>query len=67
MSKKEMISYKPKNTRKYQGIPGITQEYLRAKKYPQKNLIVYFNTPTQPEPDPLTIIFSNTQPGRNRY
>ena len=51
MSKKEMISYKPKNTRKYQGIPGITQEYLRAKNTPKKlDRIFQHSYPTRTQP-----------------
>ena len=50
-----MISNIPWNTRKYPQLP-------KSKKDTQKYHIVYFNTPTRPEPDPLPGIFSNTQP-----
>ena len=46
-------------------IPGNTQEYPEipeSKKDTRKYPIVYFNTPTRPEPDPLPGIFSNTRP-----
>ena len=49
-----MISYKPRNTKEYLELPRNTCE---QKKYPEKKLIVHFNTPTQPEPDLLTVIF----------
>ena len=47
------------------GIPGITRKYPELpenKKDTQKYPIVYFNTPTWPELDPLPSIFSNTRP-----
>ena len=46
-------------------IPGNTQEYPEipeSKKDTRKYPLVYFNTPTRPEPDPLPGIFSNTRP-----
>ena len=46
---------KPRNTRKYPKIP-------ERKKDTRKYLIVFFNTPTRPEPDPLPGILSNTRP-----
>ena len=51
-------------------IPGNTQEYPEipeSKKDTRKYPIVYFNTPTRPEPDPLPGIFSNTRPDPTRY
>ena len=53
--KKEMISNIPGNTQEYPEIPESKKD---TRKYP----IVYFNTPTRPEPDPLPGIFSNTRP-----
>ena len=61
LQKRDDIQY----TKKYPGIPGNTQEYpeiLDSKKDTQKYLVIYFNTPTRPEPDPLPGIFSNTGP-----
>ena len=58
-----MISNIPRNTRKYPEVPGNTQEYPEipeSKKDTRKNPVVYFNTPTRP--DPLPGIFSNTRP-----
>ena len=58
----------PKKKRKYPiypEIPGNTQEYPEipeSKKDTRKYPIVFFNTPTRPEPDPLPGIFSNTRP-----
>ena len=49
----------------YPEIPGNTQEYPEipeSKKDTRKYPLVYFNTPTRPEPDPLPGIFSNTRP-----
>ena len=49
----------------YPEIPGNTQEYPEipeSKKDTRKYPIIYFNTPTRPEPDPLPGIFSNTRP-----
>ena len=60
-SKKEDIQY----TQKYLEIPENTPEYPElpeSKKDTRKYPIVYFNTPTRPEPDPLPGIFSNTRP-----
>ena len=60
-SKKEDIQY----TQKYLEIPENTHEYPElpeSKKDTRKYPIVYFNTPTRPEPDPLPGIFSNTRP-----
>ena len=59
--KKEDIQY----TQKYLEIPENTPEYPElpeSKKDTRKYPIVYFNTPTRPEPDPLPGIFSNTRP-----
>ena len=59
--KRENIRY----TQKYPEIPGNTQEYPEipdSKKDTRKYPIIYFNTPTRPEPDPLPGIFSNTRP-----
>ena len=58
----------PQKKRKYPiypEIPGNTQEYPEipdSKKDTRKYPIVYFNTPTQPKPDLLPGIFSNTRP-----
>ena len=55
------------------GIPGITRKYPEypelpeSKKDTRKYPIVFFNTPTRPEPDPLPGIFSNTRPDPTRY
>ena len=49
---------KPRNTRKYPTYPGIPESKKDTWKYPG----VFFNTPTQPEPDPLPSILSNTGP-----
>ena len=51
---------KPRYTRKYPRypeIPEIPENKRDTRKYP----IVYFNTPTRPEPDPLPGILSNTR------
>ena len=45
-----------------QEIPRNTRKYWIVKKIPKKHLVIYFNTPTRPEPDPLPGIFSNTGP-----
>ena len=50
----EMISNIPRNTQKYPRAPEIPESKQDAQKYP----IVYFNTPTWPEPNPLPNIFS---------
>ena len=58
----------PQKKRKYPiypELPGNTQEYPELpdnKKDTRKYPIIYFNTPTRPEPDPLPGIFSNTRP-----
>ena len=52
---------KPKNTRhtwKYPKNPEIPESKKDTWQYP----IVYFDTPTRPEPDPLPSILSNTRP-----
>ena len=46
----------PGNTRKYPKYPEIPENKRDTRKYP----IVYFGTPTQP--DPLPGILSNTRP-----
>ena len=38
--------------------PEIPESKKDTRKYP----IIYFNTPTRPEPDPLPGIFSDTRP-----
>ena len=38
------------------------QKYPKVKKIPENNPIVYFDTPTRPELDPLPGILSNTRP-----
>ena len=45
-------------TRKYPTYPEIPESKKDTRKYP----IVYFDTPTRPEPDPLPGILSNTRP-----
>ena len=63
--KRDDISDIPRNTQKYPGIPGNTQEYPEipeSKKDTRKYPIVYFDTPTRPEPDSLPGILSNTRP-----
>ena len=52
---------KPRNTRKYPTYPEIP-EIPKSKKDTQKYPIVYFDTPTRPEPDLLPSILSNTRP-----
>ena len=47
-----------RHTRKYPKYPEIPESKKDTRKYP----IVYFDTPTRPEPDPLPGILSNTQP-----
>ena len=49
---------KPRNTRKYPAYPEIPENKKDTWKYP----IVYFDSPTRPEPDPLPGISSNTRP-----
>ena len=64
MLEKNLI-FIPWNTRIYPGIPRNTQEYLEiaeSKKGSRKYPTLHFNTPTQPEPNPLSGIFSNTWP-----
>ena len=48
------------NNPKYPELPESKKD---TRKYP----IVFFNTPTRPEPDPLPGIFSNTRPDPTRY
>ena len=47
-----------RHTRKYPKYPEIPEIKKGTQKYP----IIYFNTPTWPEPDPLPGILSNTRP-----
>ena len=47
-----------RHTRKYPKYPEIPERKKDTRKYP----IVFFNTPTRPEPDPLPSILSNTRP-----
>ena len=51
-------------TQKYTKIPEKIKypEIPESKKDTRKYLIVYFDTPTRPEPDPLPGIFSDTRP-----
>ena len=49
---------KPRNTRKYPTYPEIPESKKDTRKYP----IVFFDTPTRPEPDPLPGILSTTRP-----
>ena len=49
---------KPRNTQKYLTYPEIPESKKDTRKYP----IVFFDTPTRPEPDPLPGVFSNTRP-----
>ena len=49
---------KPRNARKYPTYPEIPESKKDTRKYP----IVYFDTPTRPEPGPLPGILSNTRP-----
>ena len=48
---------KPRNTQKYPTYPEIPESKKDTRKYP----IVYFDTPTRPEPDLLHSILSNTR------
>ena len=52
---------KPRNTRKYLTYPVIP-EIPESKKDTRKYPIVFFDTPTRPEPDPLHGILSTTRP-----
>ena len=52
---------KPRNTRKYPTYPEIP-EIPESKKDTRKYPIVFFDTPTRPEPDPLPGILSTTRP-----
>ena len=52
---------KPRNTRKYPTYPRYP-EIPESKKGTRKYPIVFFDTPTRPEPDPLPGILSNTRP-----
>ena len=54
---------KPRNTRKYPTYPEIPESKKDTRKYP----IVFFDTPTRPEPDLLPGILSTTQPDLTRY
>ena len=57
---------KPRYTRKYPTypkIPEIPENKRDTRKYP----IIYFNTPTRPEPDPLPVILFNTRPDPTWY
>ena len=49
---------KPRNTRHTRKYPEIPE----SKKHTRKYTIVFFDTPTRPEPDPLPSILSNTRP-----
>ena len=49
---------KPRNTRKYPKYLEIPESKKDTQKYP----IVFFETPTRPEPDPLPGILSTTRP-----
>ena len=49
---------KPRNTRKYPRYLEIPESKKGTRKYP----IVFFDTPTRPEPDLLPGILSNTRP-----
>ena len=56
----------PENTRhirKYPKYPEIPERKQDTRKYP----IIFFDTPTRPEPDPLPGILSNTRPDLTRY
>ena len=46
------------NTRNYPEYPELPKSKKDTRKYP----ILFFNTPTRPEPDPLPSIFSYTRP-----
>ena len=54
---------KPRNTRKYPRYPEIPESKKGTRKYP----IVFFDTPTQPEPDLLPGILSTTRPDPTQY
>ena len=62
--KKQMVFNIPWNTQEYPNIHRNTRKQLRvkSKKGNRKYPTVYFNTPTQPKPNPLPGIFSNTWP-----
>ena len=47
-----------RHTRKYPKYPEIPERKKDTRKYP----IVFLDTPTRPEPDPLPGILSNTRP-----
>ena len=49
---------KPRNTQKYQTYPDIPDRKKDTRKY----LIIFFDTPTRPKPDPLPGILFNTRP-----
>ena len=62
---------KPGYTRKYPTYPEIRENTRHTRKYPEipeskkdtwKYPIIFFDTPTRPEPDPLPGILSNTRP-----
>ena len=52
----------PRNAQKYTTYPEIPESKKDTRKYP----IVYSDTPTRPEPDPLPGILSNTRPDPTR-
>ena len=54
---------KPRYTRKYPTYPEIPENKRDTRKYP----IVYFDTLTRPEPDPIPGILFNTRPDPTRY
>ena len=54
---------KPRNTRKYLKYPEIPERKKDTRKYP----IVFFDTPTRPEPDPLPGILPITRPDPTQY
>ena len=56
----------PENTRHTRIYPKYP-EILESKKDTRKYPIVFFDTPTRPEPDPLPGILSNTRPDPTRY
>ena len=49
---------KPRNTQKYPTYPEIPENTRKKEKYP----IIFFDTLTRPEPDPLPGILFNTRP-----
>ena len=55
---------KPRNTQKYPTYPKYPKylEIPESKRDTQKYPIVFFDTPTWPEPDPIPGILSNTRP-----